>query len=30
MFAFLTAKPAAELFVIGVVAGYNWAVSEDL
>ncbi len=30
MFAILTAKPVAELFVIGVVAGYNWAASNDL
>ena len=29
MFAFLAAKPVAELFVLGVVAGYNWAQSLD-
>ncbi len=29
MFALLLAKPATELFVLGVVAGYNWASSID-
>ncbi|SFG23966.1 hypothetical protein SAMN05216175_104261 [Neptunomonas qingdaonensis] len=29
MFALLAAKPVTELFVLGVIAGYNWAKSLD-